>query len=338
MRIPGSRTINKIFGQTNQLGIILMYHRIYDASDDWDPWCTCVTPKHFDQQMQLLKKLTDPVSLADISTSTLKKASKRQPAAITFDDGYADNFTDARPILEKYGLLATFYIVSDAVDSKKEFWWDELERIIVSTPRLPELFDVTITGTRYSWHIRNTLELQEFHKNTPDNDVVLSRSQLYFALWKMMKNLTLADKRNILKSLALWADHRLPDRTAYLPLKSDDLNQLAEHPLFDIGAHTVSHPCLSLLNAAEQEAEIAGSKEFLEKIISKSVTSFSYPHGDYNDSTVNLVQRLGMANACSVNPQLMQKDSDPYLLPRFMVMDWDGAEFERKLSGWLCSA
>lgn len=101
---------------------ILMYHyiRVADANDKLGQGLS-VTPDNFDAQIKGLVddnyvsiKMDD---LADPNLSAISKIinEKKKPIAITFDDGYADAYTSALPILQKYQMTATFYIIRDYV-------------------------------------------------------------------------------------------------------------------------------------------------------------------------------------------------------------------------------
>ena len=49
---------------------------------------------------------------------------------VTFDDGYADNLYEALPVLQRFDIPATVFVSTDAVVQAREFWWDELERLV----------------------------------------------------------------------------------------------------------------------------------------------------------------------------------------------------------------
>jgi peptidoglycan/xylan/chitin deacetylase (PgdA/CDA1 family) len=112
---------------------------------------------------------------------------------------------------------------------------------------------------------------------------------------------------------------------------------LVEGELVEAGAHTVTHPALSALQTASQRDEILGSKQSLQEIIGRSVTSFAYPYGrriDYDAITVELVRQAGFACSCSNFSGAVARTTDHLQLPRFQVQDWDGDEFARRLSWW----
>jgi peptidoglycan/xylan/chitin deacetylase (PgdA/CDA1 family) len=65
---------------------------------------------------------------------------------VTFDDGYIDNYTFAYPILEELQIPATIFVTSGYIEKEREYWWDELERILFEPVELPETLKVSING------------------------------------------------------------------------------------------------------------------------------------------------------------------------------------------------
>src|SRR5262249_8195308 len=104
--------------------LILMYHRI--ARVERDVWSMCVTPEHFEEHLEVLSRHR-PVRLNEWKPRGWFKGSLS--CAITFDDGYADNL-HAACLLKRFGIPATFFVTTGYIGSGREFWWDELERVV----------------------------------------------------------------------------------------------------------------------------------------------------------------------------------------------------------------
>jgi peptidoglycan/xylan/chitin deacetylase (PgdA/CDA1 family) len=86
-----------------------------------------------------------------------------------------------------------------------------------------------------------------------------------------------------------------------------------------------------------QMEEVRGCKQYLEEVLGKPVVSFAYPYGgkeDYTPDTISLVQQLSFSQACSTVPGFVSSNSDPFRLSRNSVENWNGEEFEKKLSEW----
>jgi len=125
-------------------GLILLYHRVADLNTD--PWQLCVSPRNFEQQMQLLSESFSPVSLHDLLAFLETKNQSRSPVVVTFDDGYADNLHQAVPMLEQFEIPATFFLTTGWLRRPREFWWDELDRLLLQPGSLPETVCLTADG------------------------------------------------------------------------------------------------------------------------------------------------------------------------------------------------
>jgi peptidoglycan/xylan/chitin deacetylase (PgdA/CDA1 family) len=114
----------------------------------------------------------------------------------------------------------------------------------------------------------------------------------------------------------------------------EEIWNLAQSTLVEIGAHTVTHPNLASQPLAIQESEIRQSKTWLEERLNRPVTSFSYPYGGrhhYSAETVGAVRAAGFSRACTTAPRCLDARDTLYELPRFNITDMNGEAFERLL-------
>jgi peptidoglycan/xylan/chitin deacetylase (PgdA/CDA1 family) len=285
-------------------GAILLYHRV--TCLDRDPQLLAVTPEHFAQHVEILRRKVRVVTLQKLAQEA--RSGLRKPAvAITFDDGYADNVLEAKPILERAEMPATVFVVSGSVGSELEFWWDELDRLLL----LPE------DG---GWHV-------EAATSGPE------RRSRYVGLCNDLKHAPASTRAAVLQELLLKTQHSKTGRQSHRVMTEVQLRCLIDG-LMEVGAHTVSHPMLSSMDPNEQESEIKLSKHRLEELTEKPVTTFAYPYGgrhDYNRQSVECVRRAGFSLACSNFSGMVWPTTNSLELPRFLIRNWDGNEFERKL-------
>jgi len=267
-----------------------------------------------------------------------------QPSVVvTFDDGYADNFHKAKPILERYDVPATYFITIGAIGNEREFWWDELDKMLLQSGTLPVELRLNINGRAYSWELGEAAyyseaELQLHRSWRTQEDAPSARHSLYRALWQILHSLTTDERQKVLDELLMWAGIKSVSRASHRTLSLDEMAALAQGGLIEIGAHTVNHPSLSALPAASQRDEIRQSKNRLEEILGRPVTSFAYPfgkRGDYTSETVDIVQEVGFTCACSNIAGAVGRATDRYQLPRIYVQDCDGDKFAKLLSKWL---
>lgn len=130
-----------------------------------------------------------------------------------------------------------------------------------------------------------------------------------------------------LGQLASWLEVVNPDLNIVSELA---LKQLSEQGV-NIGAHTMNHVKLSTCDSEKAKEEIAFSKKLLERVLNKEITSFSYPHGDYNEDLSSLVKSLGFSNAVTCSSKFIKSDTDLFELPRKYITYFDTLELFKNL-------
>jgi hypothetical protein len=174
--------------------------------------------------------------------------------------------------------------------------------------------------------------LAPLHLDLPDRPFVwlpnadTTRTALHRALWERLQPLPDAAQQEALAAIAGWIGVPRPRNE-----EPEEVVDLARGGLIQIGAHTRTHPLLSAHGVERQREEIAGSKADAEALTGGPITSFVYPYGNYGRETLGLVAAGGFARACTTVHEPVWDDSDRFQLPRFVVGDWDGATFERRL-------
>ena len=318
-------------------GLILMYHRV--AEVEIDPWGLCVTPQHFAQQLEVLQKSYQPLSLKQLLQSHQDGNIPHQSVAITFDDGYADNLYHAKSLLEQYGLPTTVFVSTGHVGREREFWWDELERLLLQPGKLPEQLLLPINSSMQHWELGRASDYsqEEYQRDRTSRAWKAqpgSRMSFYYSMWQRLRPLPEAERQQVLDEILAWTITEPKPRSTHRSLSPEELSTLAQGELVEIGAHTVTHPFLSAQSTVLQRDEIQQSKTDLEAVINRPVTSFSYPFGDRTAETVELAKASGFDCACSTVQDLVWQQSDRFDLPRFGVENWNGEEFAKQLLRW----
>jgi peptidoglycan/xylan/chitin deacetylase (PgdA/CDA1 family) len=209
--------------------------------------------------------------------------------AITFDDGYTDNYQAAARILERHDTPATFFIATGFIGERREYWWDELEQIAGSE---------------------------------------------YFSLYEEFQPMPHDARRHRLDKMFESAGRPRRSRSANLPMSLNEVTALAANDLFEIGAHTVTHPLLSAQTREVQYYEVRESKGWLEALVDRCVTSFSYPYGGsqhYDAVSVAAVREAGFERACTTDSRSVSAGDGHFEWPRIAVTDMDGDAFQNFL-------
>lgn len=294
-------------------GLIVAYHRV--AETRFDPWQLCVAPKHFAEHLEAFAKFADIVPLREFGERLTAGRGTRPVLAITFDDGYADNLQAALPVLQRARAPATVFLSTGWTGRTSGFWWDRLTRIVFEPTALPGKLRLERIDYRFS----------------AGNDPHHERQALHLALWQRLRDLDDDLRDDLLERLARWASLPAADAADPRPMTADEVARLAASPLIEIGAHSVTHRPLSSLPEALQIEEVAQSRRDCERLTGVRPESFAYPFGDHTADMSGLMAQAGFTRACSLHPDLVWKDSDPFRLPRIGALDSDGVSFSKRL-------
>jgi peptidoglycan/xylan/chitin deacetylase (PgdA/CDA1 family) len=305
---------NRLFNLFDPPVVVLIYHRVTKLPSD--PQLLAVSPDNFRSHLQYLKK-NFPIVRFEDDWSKLREPS----IAITFDDGYADNAREALPIIEEIGIPVSFFISTGTIETNKRFWWDDLEYIISGKWLFPKYFELIDKVYGRVWQTATPLD----------------RLTLYNEIHPLMKKVNSECKDGWLNQLHAWVNAPRCDSENNRTMTLYELRSLDKSTWVTVGAHSVTHSCLSSLSREEQREEILSSKTQLESWLGHKINIFSYPFGskiDYNQSTVNICREAGFMKAAANFPGQAHRWSDPYQIPRHIVRNWTIDIFAAKLNGF----
>jgi peptidoglycan/xylan/chitin deacetylase (PgdA/CDA1 family) len=315
--------------------VILLYHRV--ASPQADPFLLCVSPEHFGQQLDVIRNEYHPIGLEELAAACAEGHVPDRAVAVTFDDGYADNWQAAAPALARRGIRATVFVAGDCLEGKP-FFYDELERFLLWTPQLPRILHLTVEGREYqwdleSWSARPKKPGAEYWKwNIEQTADPTPRHRCYRELFSLLRGASAQSRRRVLSALRKAAGAgAAPVR---LWMTKAEMRAAAKNGTLAFGSHTRTHPALNSLSREDQLEEILTGKRMLEKAIGGPTRMFAYPYGspwDVTEESVRLVREAGFLAACANTPAPVDAESDPFWLPRCIVRNWDGGEFARRM-------
>jgi peptidoglycan/xylan/chitin deacetylase (PgdA/CDA1 family) len=275
--------------------------------------------------MEALRKFTTPIPLLKLAQDLKAGNLSPRSVAVTFDDGYVDNLMHAKPILEKHQIPATVFICTG--HPGQEFWWDELDRLIMSSKTDLNSFRLQAGGKHFLW-------------NRPDADSdtqVNIREKFRQELYNFLLDLDIEDQNHAMDVIRRWTGVS-SDENAARALTTEEFRQLADGGLIEIGAHTRHHPMLPKLPLKQQRAEIVSSKQYLENLLDKPIYGFAYPNGKATDDAKKIVRAAGFKFACTSLHDVVRPGCDLYELTRFWQKDIDGDDFLKSLRLWMKGA
>jgi peptidoglycan/xylan/chitin deacetylase (PgdA/CDA1 family) len=294
-------------GQRARLSV-LIFHRVLREPDPLLPGE--MDAERFDRVCRWLAGWFNFLPLDDAVRRLRDATLPARAAAITFDDGYADNHDIALPILQRHGLCATFFVATGFLDGGR--MWNDTVIEAVRRTCAPK-WDLEACGVPGVGQV----ELAGLAQRQA------AISQLLGAI----KYLEPGQRATAVAGVASAAAADLPQD---LMMSSDQLRRLRQAGM-QIGAHTVNHPILSRLSATAARNEVVDSKHALEQLLQERVALFAYPNGrphqDYGREAVDVVRQCGFDAALSTAWGSAQRHDDPYQLPRFTPWDQGRTRF-----------
>lgn len=281
--------------------LVLRYHRVYP--DGAKPFYELgISRSLFEAQLDYLARRHNVVGLDQLLAGLSEQARLPDRAvAITFDDGYRDNFSEAFPALRRRQMPATLFVSAGNLDRREPFWWDRLASAVESAR---SVFEVDVgAGT------------ERFELDGP-----VSRRRAFDRIREGLKLMPHSRARAVLEALETQCDPGV--REAALEsgelLRWDEVVEMSRGGI-EIGSHALDHPVLSRLPSEEMTRQVVESRRTIEARIGRPVRFFSYPNGKREDVTPEVertVRAAGYLGAVSTIEGRIGPRSNPFMLER----------------------
>jgi peptidoglycan/xylan/chitin deacetylase (PgdA/CDA1 family) len=274
---------------------IFIFHRVLSKPDPLFP--NEPDAVQFDRIVSWIKAWFQVIPL-NAAVDSLKTAKlPARAAAITFDDGYADNHDVALPILIKHNVPATFFIATGYLDGGR-MWNDTITESIRQFS--PEQLD--LSGLDLGCHPTGNDE----QKRKAIGEII-----------EIAKYLAPKVRQSVSEEIARLTGALLPTD---LMMTSDQIRNMRAAGM-QIGAHTVNHPILACTEKSIAQHEISASKASLEELLGEEITLFAYPNGkplvDYLPEHAQMIEDAGFHAALSTAWGSAKRDTDIFQIPRY---------------------
>jgi len=279
---------------------IMMYHRILPQNDPRylaeEPGMI-VEPDTFQMHLKILKSEFTMISLSEwVKRKKHNQSLPLKACAVTFDDGWLDNYEYAFPILQQEQVPASLFTVSDMIGTNQTFWPNRIQSLLEQPKEKLE---------KISW-------LSELTTGAGVNKE-LAASVIYSL--KHHSDTVLIELIDMAES----ALKILPNATPVL-VNLEQLREMSNSGLIEVGSHTCQH--IRLVEGLDDEVyhnEIFNSKKKLEEILDKPVNLFCYPNGDYCKRAITEVTKYYDAAVTTHKGINKVQSSHLYNLSRFGV-------------------
>lgn len=306
-----ARLVAKIasgFGERRKL-LILTYHRVLGQEDSF---VNDITIDTFSKQIKLLSENFNVLRLDEAAELLSQRCLPAAAVCITFDDGYADNFELAFPILKTHSVPATFFVATGFLDGG--IMWNDIIRHACRVSS-----DSDFLGYIQSQGKENATSTKE------------ARVELMHETINRLKYRDTAGREELAMEFSSALSVTPSDS---LMMTTEQVAELARSGM-EVAAHTVNHAILKKLPLQEARYEIEKSRAFLEKIIGQRVVSFAFPNGrpgiDFDQSHLELLSDLGFRTAVTTEYAAACYANDPLALPRLGLWDSTGVRIAFRL-------
>ncbi len=302
---------------------IVMYHYVRPISESAYPKIKGLELDGFVRQLEFFQKNKKIVSTSEVIEAVTNKQDLPSDSVwLTFDDGYKDHYDYVAPILEKMGIDAAFFPVSDVYESKRLLDVNKVHYILASTNSNEDLIE-TLRAEMYIGGYAK----EDFENcwNLMDKSSRYDSEGVIFFKRMLQRDLPLDVRTKILdKIFKIVVGRTESDVSNELYMSKDELVSLHNRG-FTIGSHSASHSWLNSLTYDEQKSELDKSLTALKCIVGDTTNwIMCYPYGMYNDDTLALLSladcafalttKVGPANIITQNKyELTRLDTNDFL-------------------------
>ena len=307
-----------------------MYHRILPADTDRarieEPGMM-VAPDTFKQHLRALQEYFEFIHLSEwLDRKASGSPLPGKACVLSFDDGWADNYEFAFPVLQELGIPATIFLVADMIGTRAMFWPERLAHI---ASWIAENHPGYWSNTKLEWP--GKLPVSYGFNGTPP------ASEEIAELIASAKRLADHEIHEQLDQIEAELQPEFNDQSPSL-LSWEQVNEMTASGLIELGSHTCNHTRLNSGTSADSlEHEVISSKQTIEEHSSCKVSTFCFPNGDYSPQALELV-RQHYTGAVTTQSGWNTVQTDNHLLHRIGVhedISGDRTAFLARISGWL---
>lgn len=293
----------RLFIQQRGAPFILMYHRVLNPASS----AYCLQPgmfvslKSFELHLRVLKKQYTVLPLRELLEGCfVKKKALKNCCAITFDDGWLDNYTNAFPLLMKYRMPATIFLATRYIGQDLWFWEEEVALYLRKNSQkfIDAFFKSNLTASQYG----------KMANLAGDSTEIIY----------LMKQLDGEQREKIVQQIG--ARNLQIENKNRIVINWDEAREMQGDGV-DFFSHSHSHILLSGLDYDEAEKDIRTSLALLKKNVVTVQDIFCYPSGRFSDKIIDILKDNGIKYALTTQRAPLTLSKDAFSVPRIGVHD-----------------
>ena len=287
--------------------LILNYHGVIPQPD------FSISPNHtstkdFEDEMEYFSSKFNFIKPEEFHSRDFKVSTNgKKNLLVTFDDGYANNYLYAFPILQKYKIPAIIFPVTSLINTNEATWYDKIDLTLnyISEIELSKII--------------NALTSDFFNNNLPNKSNLKNH----------LKLLSTARKDEFFKAyfdiapLSPLTSEKTSDFRKML--NEHQIKKMAESGLITFGSHTHTHPNLDNIEPDDIKEELITSKNILSSILGRTINSIAFPDGAYNEDVKQISKETGFQLLYAVNYRTNSDNIQQNIFERFSISNTTNA-------------
>ena len=314
----GLLNVRKFFRPRTAL--ILYYHSVADDPQEYGAYIApaiVIETERFRRQMELLRKRYHPVTLEEIRRWLAGEINlPPRSVAVTFDDGFADNYAIAAPVMEQHDIRGTFYLTAHSVEHRSLPWFCKVHYLFDRWATVGKTFKDDASGHWFRVDTPAERRNAYQHFGYPCARAVAEEQEKWIA--KVESLIGIAYNATDAPEMMTWN-------------QADDLIRRGHI----IGNHTFSHPNVAHLTPEDQRSEIERSDRLFRERLANPVEHFSYPHPclnpQWDTASQEMITEAGYKTIVLTEPGGVTQQSSPLRLARVTIGDWTLDDFTWKI-------
>ena len=274
---------------------ILIYHGLCKKNHTkFNP--IFLTAGMFEAHLQFYREYFNVVSLDQFYTKDFNN--NKFNVCITFDDGFANNFQYALPLLEKYKMPATFFVTAIREAGYDILWNDFLGIVSYYGPQ------------------KLNYQNRQFFKNKFGR---YAEEGTGHTLVDYLKEGGFNAKAEMIKELQPLFPKKLEEEEYWKQMTIEEIRQLSSSQYASIGSHGYYHNRMDWIPLEDATRELSDSKKYLEEVTSKELKALAFPYGNYSRALVDEAKTLGFKQLLAMDFLFQEDKNDDAMRERFTV-------------------
>ena len=311
----------RLYPLSGSAPFILMYHRVINPTDlDYvELPGMYVDVKRFEMHVSILKKNFTILPLRQLLNFFFEGKNLNNHCAITFDDGWRDNYSNAYTILNQHGIPASVFLSTSFIDTNKLFWPEEVCRFLTDTVKTVEIDREIFNSDERSF-------LGEFLAKEKITGEILTECV------DRLKNFSQIDRSNIINKII--SSNMLINNRSREILSWDEIGDMKNSGLIDFYPHGHNHLFLSELSVDQMKSEIESSIKIIQsKIPTQETNIYCYASGRCSKDSIAILEKNDIAFALDRTGGALTENTNKYKLPRIPIHGGNSAN--ESLFGYL---